>query len=125
MFWKKKEKTTAEAAPVAAGAPPVAQEKPKKVKKISPKEELFMKVEMLEVGKAIVYSLPDTFGGGLAVITMNPSYPEPKKGKKYIMNLEALEEGKPSGKRRFLWDSNKPKDLSDWVMDRLGKPFEG
>ncbi|MDD4859477.1 MAG: hypothetical protein PHR56_04660 [Dehalococcoidales bacterium] len=90
---------------------------------VSPREELRLKVEALANGQAISYALPETFGGGLAVVSLNAEYPT--KGKKYVMSLEALDNGKPSGKRRYLWDSNKSKDLADWVMDRLGKPFEG
>ncbi|MDD5127543.1 MAG: hypothetical protein PHR43_05565 [Dehalococcoidales bacterium] len=92
-------------------------------KKASPREELRLKIEALASDGAISYALPDTFGGGLAVVHLNPDYPN--KGKKFVMSLESLENGKPSGKRRYLWDSNKAKDLADWVMDRLGKPFEG
>ena len=116
MFWKKKEEKPAN----AQAAAPV---KPQKVKKVSPREELRMKVEMLEPGQAISSALPETFGGGLAVVHLNPDYPT--KAKKYVMSLETLVDGKPSGKRRYLWDSNKPADLSAWVMDRLGKPYEG
>lgn len=92
-------------------------------KQLSPRETLNQKIEALQPGQAVSYTLPDTFGGGLAVMHLNPDYPN--KGKKFVMSLESLMDGKPSGKRRYLWDSNKAKDLASWVMDRLGKPYEG
>lgn len=103
MFWRKKN-----------------AEKPKE-KKLSPNEVVINKIEQLTSGQALSYRLPETYGGGLAVVELNPQYP--KKGKKYIMSTEELVVNKPSGKRRRLWDSDKPKDMAAWILDRNGALF--
>ena len=103
MFWKKKP---------AAGEP--------KAKEPSPKEIITNQIEQLTLGQALSYRLPETYGGGLAVIELNPQYP--KKGqKKYILSLEELVNGKPTGKRRRFVDSTKPKELAGWLLDRSGE----
>ncbi|GAI59065.1 unnamed protein product [marine sediment metagenome] len=101
MFWKKKP---------AAGEP--------KAKEPSPKE-VITQIEQLTLGQALSYRLLETYGGGLAVIELNPQYP--KKGRKYILSLEELVDGKPAGKRHRLWDSDKPKDLAGWILDQNGE----
>jgi len=99
MFWRKK------------------SEEPRE-KKISPKEAIINKIEQLTPGQALRYKLPETYGGGLAVIELNPQYPQ--KGKRYFMSTEELIDNKPSGKKRRLWDSDKPKELAAWIIDRNG-----
>jgi hypothetical protein len=92
-------------------------------KKLSPEQDLRAKIEAMQPGQVIAYCLTDTYGGGLAIISLNPNYPE--KGKKYTMSTESLKDGKPSGNRRQIWDSDKSKDLSSWVFDRSGAtPFQ-
>lgn len=103
MFWKRKK--TEEA----------------REKKLSPKEVITNEIEQLTPGQARSYSLTETFGGGLVVVELNPRYPE--EGKKYIVSTEELVDNKPSGKRRRLFDSNKPKDVASWILDRNGTPF--
>lgn len=90
-------------------------------KKLSPKEVIINKIEQLTPGQALCYKLPETYGGGLAVVELNPQYPQ--KGKRYVMSTEELVDNKPSGKRRRLWDSDKPKDLAAWIIDRNGVLF--
>lgn len=102
MFWKKK------------------NDKPRE-KKLSPKEVIINKIEQLIPGQALCYKLPETYGGGLAAVELNPQYPQ--KGKRYVMSTEELVDNKPSGKRRRLWDSDKPKGLAAWIIDRNGVLF--
>ena len=110
MFWKKKQ---TEAKPV--------EPKPQKAKKLSPKEIMMNQIEQLGAGQSLSYRLPETFGGGLAVVELNPQYPG--RGKKYVLSTDAIVEGKPAGKRSRLWDSDKPKDLAGWILERNGELF--
>lgn len=102
MFWKKK--------PAAGG-------------KLSQKDIIANQIEQLGLGQSLGYKLPETFGGGLAVIELNPRYPTEKRQKKYILSTEEIVDSKPAGKRRLLWDSDKPKELAAWVVDRQGELF--
>jgi len=114
MFWKKK---PADAKPTEAKA-----EVPKpRAKKLSLKDIVRDQIERLGAGQTLTYQLPETFGGGLAVVELNPQYPE--KGRKYILSTEELVDGKPAGQRRCLFDSNKPKELAGWILDRYGQLF--
>ena len=115
MFWKKKQ----EDKPAEAGATVAKQAK---IKKLSPKDILEAKILALQTDEAVMYQLSATFGGGLAVVTINPKYPE--KGKKFALLTETLVNDKPSGKRQFLWDYNKPGDIARWILDRNGKEYE-
>ena len=124
MFWKKKQALAVAGQPPATVVAPAvkAAVKQPKVKQLSPKAQLTDKILQLASGESVVYALPDTFGGGLARIELNPKFPG--KGKKYVMVLETLIDGQPSGKRHVLWDSDHPKDMASWIFDRSGKPFE-
>ena len=124
MFWRKKQAQAVagqSAATVAAPAAKAAVKQPE-VKQLSPKEQLTGRISQLAHGESLVYVLADTYGGGLAIIELNPKFPG--KGKKYIMVLEALVKGQPGGKRNVLWDSSNPKDMANWILDRNGRPFE-
>jgi len=101
MFWKRK--------PAAAG-------------KLSQKDIIASQVEQLGLGQSLSYRLPKAFGGELAVIELNPRYPEGKQ-KKYILSTEKIADGKPTGQRSRLWDSDKPKELAGWVIDKGGELF--
>ncbi len=114
MFWKRKE---AAVKPTEAKVgPPKSKEK-----KLSPKDIIASKVEQLSLGETVSYRLPEVYGGGLAVVELNVQYPE--KGKKYFLSLEKMIDGKPAGKRSRLWESNKPKDLAGWIVDRSGELY--
>jgi len=110
MFWRKKQTETK-----------VTEAKPKKVKKLSPREIIGNQIEQLGLGQSLSYRLPETYGGGLAVVELNPEYPG--KGKKYVLKTDKIVEGKPAGKRSRLWDSDKPKDIAGWILDRNGELF--
>jgi len=110
MFWKKKQ----------TGAKAI-EAKPQKVKKLSPKAIIVSKVEQLDPGESVSYRLAEVYGGGLAVVELNPQYPE--NGKKYFLSLEQIVDGKPEGKRGRFWNSNRPKDLAGWILERGGELY--
>ena len=114
MFWRKK---TAEAGAQTTKAEPLKM----KTKKLSPRDIMRQQIEQLPAGDVLSYRLPETYGGGLAVIEWNPKYPQ--KGRKYILSTEKLADGKPTGKKSQLFDSNDPKGLANWVMERGGELF--
>jgi len=74
------------------------------------REEIMSKMEQLKDGETLKFNIPEIFGGGMAIIGLNPK----KGGKKYLLQLE--NEGSASP----YWDTNKAKDLAKWVADRLG-----
>jgi len=107
MFWKRK---------------PATEEPSKlKAKKLSPGDVIAGEIEQLGQGQTLSYRLPEIFGGDLAVIRLNPQYPT--KGRKYILSAEKIADGKPTGQRSRLWDSDKPKDIALWVIDKRGELF--
>ena len=120
MFWRKKQAQTVDGHAAAPEAQAVV--KTPKVKQLSRKEQLTGRISQLIHGESVVYTLADTFGGGLAMVEPNPEFPG--SGKKYIMVMETLVNGQPSGKRHVLWDSGNPKDMANWILDRSGMPFE-
>ncbi len=117
MFGKKKQMVTA---PTIVGTSTAAA-KPEKAKKLSPQDALAGEIEQLTPEKSISYKLPPIFGDCLAIVVLNPEYPG--KGKKYSMLTEEFTGGKPSGKKRRLWDADKAKDIAKWILERNGKPF--
>ena len=120
MFWKKRQPVT-----VSPEAKPqditTEVQKPRKVKKLSPREIITSLIEQLQPGQSLSYRLAKVYGGDLAIVELNPRYPG--KGKKYSMIIEALVDGKPSGKRVRLWDADKPSQVASWIVDRQGELF--
>lgn len=78
------------------------------------KDEIIKRMEQFKEGETLKFNIPTTFGGGIAIIGLNPKRSE-KGVKKYL--LEAGNEGnvKP------YWDTDKEKDLAKWVADRMGE----
>ena len=114
MFWRKK---TAE-----AGKPETkAVATTVKVKKLSPKDVMRQQIEQLSAEEVLRYKLPDTYGGGLAIVELNPKYP--KKGKKYIISTDKLIDGKPANKKSHLFDGDNPKGIANWILERAGELF--
>jgi hypothetical protein len=114
MFLKKKEATVK---PTEAETGPPKS----KAKKLSPKGIIINQIEQLAPEHAVTYRLPEGRGGNLAVVELNPQYPG--KGRKYTMSFEKLVDGKPSGKRSHIWDSDKPKDVAGWILSLNGELF--
>lgn len=73
-------------------------------------KEIVQKMEQLNEGQALKFRIPQTFGGGIAVIELNQN-----KGKKYLLKL-----GKDENVSSYF-DSDKPKDLAQWVAERMGE----
>ena len=74
------------------------------------REEIIERMGKLKDGETLRFTIPEIFGGGIAIIGLNPQ----KGGKKYL--LEVGDEDKTSP----YWDTDKAKDLAKWVADRLG-----
>jgi hypothetical protein len=72
-------------------------------------KEIMQKVEQINDGQSLKFKIPQTFGGGIAVIELNQN-----KGKKYLLKLGKDENVSP------YFDSDKPKELAKWVAERQG-----
>jgi len=120
MFWKKRQPVSVSPEAKPQGITTEVK-KPQKVKKLSPREIITSLIEQLQPGQSISYRLAKVYGGDLAVVELNPRYPE--KGKKYSMSSEPLVDGKPSGKRTRLWYADKPSHIASWIIDRQGELF--
>jgi hypothetical protein len=78
------------------------------------REEIINRMQRLKDGESLKFNIPEIFGGGMAIIGLNPQ----KGGKKYLLQLGN------EGNANPYWDTNKPKDLAKWVADRLGDLVE-
>jgi hypothetical protein len=87
-----------------------------KAKKLSPHMALANQIELLIPGQTLKYKIPETSGGGFITIELNPHYPQ--GGKKYVLSIENMVNGMPGGQRSFLYDSDKPTDLTTSILDR-------
>lgn len=89
--------------------------------------EIQQKIEALkEPGSTVFFYLKagikhgGPLGMGAAVIELNPNYPD-KKQKKYIMYTEDVIDMKPVGKNEKIFESDKPKDIANWVKSSHDK----
>ena len=87
------------------------------------KDTIAGQIEQLVTGQTLSYFTTGWSGDYLIVFELNPRHP--KKGKKYLVSIEELADGKPSGKRQFVGDSNKPHDMAGWIINRKGELFSG
>jgi hypothetical protein len=78
------------------------------------KDEIIKRMEQFKEGETLKFNIPPTFGGGVAIISLNPKRSE-KGGKKYL-----LETGN-DGNVKPYWDTDKAKDLAKWLVDRMGE----
>lgn len=78
------------------------------------KDEIMKKMEGLKDGETMKFTIPPTFGGGIAIIGLNPKHSE-KGAKKYLLQTGKDDNAKP------YWDTDKAKDLAKWVVDRMGE----
>ncbi len=74
------------------------------------REEIMKRMEQLKDGETLKFNIPEIFGGGMAIIGLNPA----KGGKKYLLRIGN------EGIENPYWDTNKAKDLAKWVADRQG-----
>ena len=78
------------------------------------RDEIIKRMEELKDGEVLNFSIPATFGGGTAIIELNPKRSD-KGGKKYLLKTGSGGNVKPH------WDTDKAKDLAKWVADRMGE----
>ena len=81
-------------------------------------EEIIKQTEQLQNGQSLTFRFPAVFGGGVAIIGLNPQYSD-NGGKKYVLKLgkdQALAE-----KASPILSSDKPKSLAKWITERFGE----
>ena len=81
------------------------------------RQEIMQQMEQFKEGQVLKFTLPEIFGGGTAIISLNPN--DPGEGeKKYLLKIgkdeTQAEEATP------YWATDKPKELAKWVADRQG-----
>ena len=74
------------------------------------REEIMSRMEQLKDEEPLRFTIPEIFGGGMAIIGLNPK----KGGKKYLLQVGNEGDASP------YWDTDKAKDLAKWVADRQG-----
>ncbi len=77
------------------------------------REEIIQKMERLAKGESLKFSIPNTFGGGVALIQLNNA-----EGKKYLLWVGKDEATAMSSKP--YWQHDKAKPIAKWVADRVG-----
>jgi len=85
------------------------------------KKDVIEMLEQLAGEQKLVFKLHDTFGGGAAVLELNPLYPQKKQKKFHLRVGKDVEQAK---KANPLWSSDKAKDLAGWVSDRAIEVIE-
>ncbi len=81
------------------------------------REEIIERMEKLAKGEYLKFSIPQTFGGGIAIIQVNPD-----EGKKYVLKLGTDENSALQAKS--YWEQDKAKPIAKWVADRVGDLIE-
>jgi hypothetical protein len=77
------------------------------------KQAIVGDMEKLQKEQELCFTIPETFGGGTAIIHLNPS-----AGKRYILKVaKDLETARGSAP---YWSHDKAKHIAKWVADRLG-----
>ncbi len=79
------------------------------------KKEIIQKMEEIKGGQTLGFRLSPTFGSGVALIELNPQYPE-KGQKKY--RLRWGKDERDARAKEPLMSSDKAKNLAGWVSDR-------
>ena len=77
------------------------------------KKAIMELMEKLQKGQSLCFTMPGTFGGGIAIIELNPD-----AGKRYVLRVaKDLETARTSPP---YWSHDKAKHMANWVADRLG-----
>ena len=84
-------------------------------------DEIVEIMEQLKKEDVIKFTLPEIFGGGVAVVGLNPN-PPGKDQKKYILKVGNDEASALGG--NVYWQNNKAKPVAKWVADRQGVRVE-
>ena len=82
------------------------------------RDEIMQRMEQFKEGEVLKFAIPEIFGGGVAIIGVNPDHPKKQGSKKYLLKL--ADDEKMAEEAAPYYSSNKPKDLAKWVADRLG-----
>jgi len=78
------------------------------------RDEIIERMGKLKDGETLKFTIPEIFGGGIAIIGLNPE----KGGKKYLLRLG------DEGNETPYWPTDKAKELAKWVADRQGDLIE-
>ena len=116
MFGRKKQKVMA-TVPPGVDSKEMKVEVPKakvKVRKVPPREIIMGEIEQIAQGQELGYIGRSMYGDKVHFVGWNPQYPE--KGKKYIMSAHDLKKGVLAGERQYIADSDKPKDIANWIL---------
>jgi hypothetical protein len=81
------------------------------------KEAIVGAMEKLQKEQELCFTIPETFGGGAAIIHLNPN-----AGKRYILRVAKDQETARSSAP--YWSHDKAKHIAKWVADRLGSLME-
>ncbi len=80
---------------------------------VSSRKAIMEMLEKLQKDRRLQFTMPATFGGGVAVVQLNPN-----AGKRYILQVaKDLETALASPP---YWTHDKSKPIAKWVADRLG-----
>ncbi len=82
-------------------------------------DRIASEVEQLTQGQSLIYKLPEFYWSGFAAFLVaepNPTYPQ--KGKKFTMHTDRIVDGKPAGNKGTIWQSDKPREIAQWMADR-------
>lgn len=77
------------------------------------RDQIMEKMAELKSGQTLKFSIPQTFGGGVAIVQVNPG-----EGKKYLLWLGNDEKSAMNSKP--YWEQDKAKPVAKWVADRCG-----
>jgi hypothetical protein len=84
---------------------------------IPSREDIIGQMKAVKEGQVLKFTIPEIFGGGTAIITLNPGFPGHGQ-KKYLLKLGNGEQ-QAVGATPY-WATDKAKDLAKWVADRQG-----
>ena len=82
--------------------------------------EIISHIEQLSPGESVSYRLPKSYGGQVAVVEFNTEYPWRRDGK-YLLNVQTLVDGKPTGEKEQVLESDEAKDIAAWLSERRVK----
>ena len=85
------------------------------------REEIIEMMEQLKKEEVIKFTLPEIFGGGVAVVGLNPN-PPGKGQKKFILKVGKDETSALEGS--VYWQNDKANHIAKWVADRQGDRME-
>ena len=132
MFWRRKavkeesEKTKVKEPEGVTKMPEMVIKEAEKAKEVTifTKAEIQQKVEGLsEPGSTVFFYLAGSpasggpLGRGAVIVELNPNYPGTKQ-KKYIIYTADVDGMQPVDKRSRFFDSDKPKEIAEWVKER-------